>query len=145
VIFRYAEILLVYAEAENETAGPSSNVYAQLELLRQRAGIAAGTDGLYGLQAGMTQAQMRGAIQNERRIEMAFEEQRYFDIRRWKITDSVMNQPRMGVSITNSNGAFTYNYIPVLTTKFVAPKMYFYPIPYTEVLADPNMKQNPGW
>jgi hypothetical protein len=90
-------------------------------------------------------AQMRAAIQNERRIEMPFEEQRYFDIRRWKIADSVMNAPRMGVSITNSNGILTYNYIPVLTTKFIAPKMYLYPIPYTEVLANPNLKQNPGW
>jgi hypothetical protein len=145
VVFRYAEILLDYAEAENETAGPVAQVYQELEALRQRAGITAGTDGMYGLTAGMTQAQMRATIQNERRIEMAFEEQRFFDIKRWKIADSVMNQPRMGVSITNSNGSLTYNYIPVLTTKFIAPKMYLYPIPYTEVLANPNMKQNPGW
>jgi len=145
VVFRYAEILLDYAEAENETSGPGTNVYQQLEALRKRAGIASGANGLYGLQQGMTQAQMRAAIQNERRIEMPFEEQRYFDIRRWKIADSVMNVPRMGVSITNSNGALTYNYIPVLTTKFIAPKMYLYPIPYTEVLANPNLKQNPGW
>ena len=145
VVFRYAEVLLDYAEAENESNGPGTNVYQQLEALRKRAGIAPGSNGLYGLQQGMTQAQMRAAIQNERRIEMPFEEQRYFDIRRWKIADSVMNAPRMGVSITNSNGALTYNYIPVLTTKFIAPKMYLYPIPYTEVLANPNLKQNPGW
>ncbi|MHB8206424.1 RagB/SusD family nutrient uptake outer membrane protein [Mucilaginibacter sp.] len=145
VVFRYAEILLDYAEAENESSGPGVNVYQQLEALRKRAGIASGVNGLYGLTQGMTQAQMRAAIQNERRIEMPFEEQRYFDIRRWKIADSVMNTPRMGVSITNSNGALTYNYIPVLTTKFIAPKMYLYPIPYTEVLANPNLKQNPGW
>jgi len=145
VVFRYAEILLDYAEAENEAVGPGSNVYAQLEALRLRAGIAAGSDGLYGLTAGMTQTQMRAAIQNERRIEMAFEEQRYFDIRRWKIAETVMNQPLMGVSINNSNGSLTYNYVPVLNAKFVAPKMYVYPIPYDEVLKNPAMKQNPGW
>jgi hypothetical protein len=145
VIFRYAEILLDYAEAENESAGPVAGVYQNLEQLRARAGIAAGTNGMYGLAAGMTTSQMRATIQNERRIEMAFEEQRYFDIRRWKIADSVMNTPRMGVSITNSNGNLTYNYLPVLTTKFIAPKMYLYPIPYTEVLAVPALKQNPGW
>ena len=144
VVFRYAEILLDYAEAENESAGPVAAVYQTLEQLRIRAGIT-NTSGSYGLTTGMSQAQMRAAIQNERRIEMAFEEERYFDIRRWKIADSVMNVPRMGVSITNSNGTLTYNYIPVLTTKFIAPKMYLYPIPYTEVLANPNMKQNPGW
>ena len=152
ISLRYGEILLDYAEAQNEVAGPNSTAtggsytpYTALEALRKRAGIAQGTNGLYGLTAGMTQAQMRTAIQNERRIEMAFEEQRYFDIRRWKIAETVMNQPRMGVSINNSNGNLTYNYVPVFTTKFVAPKMYYYPIPYAEVLKNPNMKQNPGW
>lgn len=151
ISLRYGEILLDYAEAQNEVAGPNSTTggsytpYTALEALRKRAGIKAGAQGLYGLAAGMTQAQMRTAIQNERRIEMAFEEQRFFDIRRWKIAETVMNQPRMGVSINNSNGNLTYNYVPVLTTKFVAPKMYFYPIPYAEVLKNPNMKQNPGW
>lgn len=146
IIYRYAEIMLDYAEAENEsTPTPGADVYAQLEALRLRAGISAGTDGLYGLTANMTQAQMRVTIQNERRIEMPFEEQRFFDIRRWKLAETVMNQPMMGVSISNSNGTFTYNYVPVLTTKFVAPKMYVYPIPYDEVQKNPNMKQNPGW
>jgi starch-binding outer membrane protein, SusD/RagB family len=146
IVYRYAEIMLDYAEAENEsTLTPGGDVYAQLEALRLRAGISAGTDGLYGLTANMTQAQMRVAIQNERRIEMPFEEQRFFDIRRWKTAETVMNQPMMGVSISNSNGTFTYNYVPVLTTKFVAPKMYVYPIPYDEVQKNPNMKQNPGW
>lgn len=145
VIFRYAEILLDYAEAENEVAGPTANVLSQIYALRARAGIAAG-DGTYGLGTVTDKAQMRGIIQNERRIEMAFEEQRYFDIRRWKIAETVMNQPRMGVSIILSpNGDLTYNYVPVLTTKFIAPKMYLYPIPYAQVVEDPNLKQNPGW
>jgi hypothetical protein len=133
VIFRYAEILLNYAEAENESVGPGATVYSALEALRKRAGLQAGTDGTYGIGTGLS------------RIEMAFEEQRFFDIRRWEIAPTVMNQPRMGVSITNSNGSLTYNYVPVLTTKFVAPKMYYYPIPYDEVLKNPNLKQNPGW
>jgi hypothetical protein len=152
IVFRYAEILLDYAEAQNEVSGPLSvatggqyTPYAVLDSLRSRVGIPAGTDGTFGLGAGMSQTQMRTAIQNERRIEMAFEEQRYFDIRRWKIAPTVMNQPRMGVSINNSGGILTYNYVPVLITKFTAPKMYFYPIPYAEVLKNPNMKQNPGW
>jgi hypothetical protein len=56
-----------------------------------------------------------------------------------------MNQPRKGVSITQNGIGFLYNDINVLTTKFVSPKMYLYPIPYDEVLKNPNMKQNPGW
>lgn len=145
VIFRYAEILLDYAEAQNEVGGPTPDVLSQIYALRARAGIPAGTDGTYGLGVISDKATMRAAIQNERRIEMAFEEQRYFDIRRWKMAETVMNQPRMGVSINNSNGNLTYNYVPVLTTKFVAPKMYLYPIPYAQVVEDPNLKQNPGW
>jgi len=147
VIFRYAEIKLDFAEARNETDGPVDSVYQQLRDLRNRAGIAIG-DGNYGLPAGMTKDQMRAAIQNERRIEMAFEEQRYFDIRRWGIAKTVMNQPLMGLSITNSNGNLTYNPIQVLVPKFIAPKMNVYPIPYDEVLKNPAIgqaHQNPGW
>ena len=93
----------------------------------------------------MTQDEMRTAIQNERRIELAFEESRYWDIRRWKIAETIMNQPRKGLSITPNGTGFLYNDVNVLTTKFVSPKMYLYPIPYDEVLKNPNMKQNPGW
>ena len=146
IIFRYGEILLDLAEARNEVEStPGTDVYAPLEQLRHRAGIAQGGDGLYGLTANMTQAQMRAVIQNERRIEMPFEEQRYFDIRRWRIAETVMNQPLTGVSITNSNGTLTYNYETVLTPKFIAPKMYLYPIPFDELQKNANLKQNPGW
>jgi hypothetical protein len=145
LIIRYADILLDYAEAQNEAVGPDASVYQQLTALRQRAQIQPGTDGLYGLKAGMTQDEMRVAIQNERRIELAFEESRYWDIRRWKIAETIMNQPRKGVSITQNGIGFLYNDINVLTTKFMSPKMYLYPIPYDEVLKNPNMKQNPGW
>jgi hypothetical protein len=61
-LIRYAEILLNYAEALNEYSGPSQEVYDQLIAIRARAGIDPGTDGLYGLKAGMTQDQMRQAI-----------------------------------------------------------------------------------
>jgi hypothetical protein len=146
VIFRYAEILLNYAEAENETVTtPGSDVYNAIIALRQRAGIAAGTDGMYGLKPNLSQAEMRTIIQNERRIELAFEESRFFDIRRWKIAETVMNQPLRGEMIIRSGNSYTYNTVNVLTTKFTASKMYLYPIPYDEVLKNPNMKQNPGW
>jgi hypothetical protein len=146
IMFRYAEILLNYAEATNETmASPNTDVYNQIIALRKRAGIAAGTDGMYGLKTGLNQADMRKVIQNERRIEMAFEENRFFDIRRWKIAETVMNQPMTGSTIFKSGFGYTYNTVNVLATKFVAPKMYLYPIPYDEVLKNPNMKQNPGW
>lgn len=154
IVFRYAEILLNYAEAETEYAGANNpNVYTALEAIRQRAGIAPGSNNLYGLppMGSVSQDSMRNLIHNERRIEMAFEEQRYFDIRRWKIAgdgQAVMNKPRRGVQITSSFGAFTYTPINVLPAIFpgtFTSKRYLYPIPYDEVAKNPQMKQNPGW
>ncbi|MFD0763540.1 RagB/SusD family nutrient uptake outer membrane protein [Mucilaginibacter lutimaris] len=145
VIMRYSDILLGYAEALNEFEGPTTNVYNTLISIRKRAGINAGADNLYGLKAGITKDEMRTVIQNERRIELAFEENRYWDIRRWKLAENTMNQPRTGLSIVKAGTALNYNPVNVLTTKFVTPKMYLYPIPYDEVQKNPNMKQNPGW
>ncbi|RCH55187.1 RagB/SusD family nutrient uptake outer membrane protein [Mucilaginibacter hurinus] len=147
VIFRYADVLLMYAEAQNEVlSAPDASVYNPLRLLRLRAGIPPGEGQRFGLKANMTKEEMREIIRNERRIELAFEEQRYFDIRRWKIAETVMNTPRRGISIVRAGNNFIYNYQPsVATTNFDAPKAYFYPIPYDEVLKNPNMKQNPGW
>ena len=144
-MFRYAEILLNYAEALNESeAAPSDEVYNAIIALRQRAGIEAGDDGLYGLDSNMTQDQMREVIQNERRIELAFEEHRYWDIRRWKIAEDVLNQPLRGMSISSNSGRVTYNEVDVLLPKFEA-RRYLYPIPYSEVIKNRNMIQNPNW
>jgi hypothetical protein len=147
IYFRYAGILLDYAEATNEFSGPSTDVYNALFQLRQRAGIFPGANGYYGLPMNMDQQAMRTAIQTERRIEMAFEEKRYWDIRRWKIAASVYNTaPLQGMDIVQpGNGLLSYNRIPVLTTAFKDPQMYLYPIPYSEVVKNPQMLQNPGW
>jgi hypothetical protein len=145
LIMRYADLVLGYAEALNESAGPTTDVYNALISIRKRAGIEAGAGSLYGLKAGMTKEEMRTTIQNERRVELAFEESRYWDIRRWKLAETTMNQPRTGISIVKLGTTLNYNPINVLTTRFDAPKMYLYPVPYDEVQKNPNMKQNPGW
>lgn len=145
LVIRYADILLDYAEAQNEAVGPDASVYQALTAIRQRAGIQPGASNLYGMAANMSKDMMRTVIRNERRIELAFEESRYWDIRRWKTAETLLNQPRQGLSVTQNGTGFLYNPINVLTTKFVAPKMYLYPIPYDEVLKNPNMKQNPQW
>lgn len=144
VMYRYAEILLNYAEALNEYSGPADEVYDCLIALRQRAGIEAGDDGMYGLKAGMDKGEMRKAIQNERRIEMAFEEHRYWDIRRWKIAEEVFSKPLEGMMITKYEGVLNYTPTTVLTTSF-DEKRYLYPIPYAEVIKNKNMVQNPKW
>lgn len=146
IFIRYAGILLDYAEAANEFEGPTAAVFQVLYDLRRRAGIEAGSDGYYGLDPTMDQIKMRAAIQNERRIEMAFEEQRYWDIRRWKIAEKIYSQPVRGMDIQRTgNGQVFYNPVDIYHPAFKAPRMYLYPIPYTEVLKDERLVQNPGW
>lgn len=144
-IFRYAEILLNYAEARNEV-NDMAEAYIQLRALRQRAGIAAGTDQLYGLKPAMTQAEMREAIRLERRIEMAFEEHRYWDLRRWKIAEQVLNKDLTGVVIQkNPDNSLSYNYGKADYITFLQ-KQYLYPIPNNEVTgSNGKIAQNPGW
>ncbi|RYZ62958.1 MAG: RagB/SusD family nutrient uptake outer membrane protein [Chitinophagaceae bacterium] len=147
VYFRYAEVLLNFAEATNEFSGPSTAVYDALIALRKRAGILPGNDNLYGLKQGMTKGEMRRAIQAERRVELAFEEHRFWDIRRWKIAEEAYNAgPLYGLSIQKaSSGQLFYNRVVVLTPVFRSPQMYLYPIPFSEVNKNPKMQQNPGW
>lgn len=145
IIFRYAEILLNYAESRNEFSGPDEQVYKVLKDIRNRAGIEAGPDNMYGLKSEMTKDEMRKTIQNERRIELAFEEHRYWDIRRWKTAETLSNIPLHGMSIIKgSSGRLIYSLNEVFTPVFIK-KQYLYPIPYDEVVKNDNMVQNPGW
>jgi hypothetical protein len=147
IYFRYGGMLLNYAEAANEFSGPSADVYKVLYDLRARAGVFPGADNTYGVRQGMTKEEMREVIRNERRVEMAFEEHRYWDLRRWKIAAQQYNAaPLSGMDIqVSSGGQLFYNLVPVLKTVFRDPQMYLYPIPYNEVVRNPQMKQNPGW
>lgn len=144
IFLRYAELLLNYAEAANEYYGPTADVYDAIIQLRKRAGIEAGDDNLYGLDANMTRDEMRQVIHNERRIEMAFEEQRYFDIRRWREAESIYQQPLHGMRIQSNGVQATYSVIDVLTVNWDNNR-YLYPIPYDEVNKNDNMVQNPNW
>ena len=144
IVYRYAEILLNLAEARNEYSGPDQDVYDAIIALRARAGVEAGDDNRYGLDSDLTQAEMRDIIRNERRIEMAFEEQRYWDIRRWRIAEEVFQEPLRGLEIRTSGGSLTFEEVDVLTPSF-ATRQYLYPISYDEVVKNNNMVQNPNW
>jgi len=148
VIFRTAEIMLNYAEALNEYGGPSANVATQLINLRKRAGLTAGADNRYGIPAlaSLTKDQMRDLIRNERRIEMAFEEQRYWDARRWKIAEQVFNKNLTGMKVTDIGGGnVAYQSFVAGKIIFQAPKMYYYAIPYSELTKNTKLIQNFGW
>jgi len=140
ILFRYAEVLLNFAEARNESLGaPDGQVYSNVEAIRQRAGL-----NPYQLPAGLSKEQMREVIQNERRKELAFEEHRFYDIRRWKLAETVFNQQLHGVTIFKSGTGVIYQDSPVLKMHF-DKKMYLAPIPFNEVIKNRNMVQNPGW
>jgi hypothetical protein len=145
ILLRYAEILLNHAEALNESGGAVAEIVNNLVLIRRRAGIAAGSNNLYGLSLTLTKDQLRTIIQNERRIEFAFEEHRTWDLRRWKLAEVELNKPIKGVQIVKTGTALSYNYVNVVNAAFDASKMYWYPIPQAEMLANNRMVQNPGW
>ena len=92
----------------------------------------------------MTQSEMRQAIQNERRVELAFEEHRYWDIRRWRIAEDVFSEPVKGMQIVLSQGNPSYQEINLVQAPF-SERRYLYPIPYSEVNKNINMVQNPKW
>lgn len=144
IIFRYGGTLLDFAECLNEV-GRTNDAYTPLKAIRMRAGITAGSGNTYGIRVGMSQTEMRSFIQNERRIEMAFEEQRFWDIRRWKIAQQVLNGTLSGTTIIRSaTGAFTYTPFVASTTTFT-PKFYLMPIPYSEIIRNRSLVQNEGW
>lgn len=148
MLIRYAEILLNAAEACNEYYGPTQEVYDWLYEIRDRAGIEKG-DGpdFYGMKHDMDKDEMRKFIHNERRIELAFEEHRYWDIRRWKELESegLMHFWSKGIEITRAeNGTFSYRLIDV-EERDNNTALYWWPIPASEITKSPALKQNPGY
>jgi hypothetical protein len=141
---RYAEVLLNYAEAQNEFLGaPDASIYTALNQLRRRAGIT--TDLVAG---SLNKDEMRNLIQNERYVELSYEHKRYWDLRRWKTAAAKLNGKKFtGVVITKQpNGTFTYQYAAVDSQPAVfAEYMYFMPIPQTEISKNRKLTQNPGW
>jgi len=138
-LIRYAEILLNYAEAANEFEGPTTQVYAAIESIRMRAGL-----NPYQLPTGLNQAEMRSVIQNERRIELAFEGHRFWDVRRWMIADDAENQEMTGMEVDRNGTAVTYKRFNVRKHNF-RKAMYLWPIPQGEVAKSPQLVQNPGY
>lgn len=141
---RFAEVLLNYAEALNEALGtPDQHVYDAIERIRERAGL-----NPYQLPDGLSKHELRERIRHERYIELAFEQKRYWDLRRWKIAAEKLNGKTFhAMYITRHNdGSYTYEARPATQGPYVfQEKMYFMPIPQREIEKNPNLEQNPGW
>lgn len=151
VLMRVGEMYLNFAEAMNEAYGSDAKpvingvaaVYSAREALnkvRTRADV-----NLPGIATGLSQEAMREKIRHERRIELAFEEQRPFDIRRWKLPLYELNQPLQGIRVRKSGSSYTYEKFDVEKRVF-EEKMYRYPIPYEEITKSKGvLTQNEGW
>ena len=121
-MIRYAEVLLMYAEARNEDAGPDQSVYDAVNEVRSRVHMPA-------YPTGLSQEKMRDYIRDERRWEFALEHQRYFDIIRWRIADITI-PPIGGVKV------------------FTSPRDYLWPYPQAEMDNNAALRtqgQNEGW
>lgn len=146
ILFRYGEVLLEYAEAMNEAYGPDVDNGYGMTARQAINAVRARTDVGMPAVTATSQDDMRTAIKHERRVELAFENYRYWDLRRWKDGDS-LNVPLRGVSVTkNTNGTFSYAITTVEDRVFDVTKMYYYPFSQTEITKSNGvLTQNTGW
>ena len=143
IFYRYAMVLLNYAEAQNEASGADALVYDAVNLIRERSDLP-------DLPSGLNQADMRNAIHRERRVELCYENNRFYDMIRWKTADDVMNKDFHGMKITNSSpsdnrGVWVYQTIPLNHPHVFTPKMYMNPVPQSVIDQNKKIIQNPGY
>jgi hypothetical protein len=144
ISFRYAEILLNFAEAMNEAYGPD-DAHGYGMTAREAVNAVRARVDMPPVVANDV-VTMRAAIKHERRIELAFEDHRYWDLRRWDDAKTVLNQPVRGIRIARNGNNFTYTSFEVAKRVFSAPKMNLYPISQAEIVKSNGvLKQNPDW
>lgn len=141
ILYRLANVFLDYAEALNEADPSNPEALQYVNLIRERAGIP--QYGSADLPAPAGQDAMRTAIRRERQVELAFENVRFFDTRRWKIATTTDNGPMMGLNI-NSNLPGFLTPTPFETRVF-SQRHYLWPIPFADVNINNLLVQNPGW
>ena len=155
---RFTEIFLAYAEAANDAWGPKADptgigftAYDVIKAIRVRAGL--GTDefgrelpegDVYLEECAADQTKMTDLIRNERRIELCFENKRFWDLRRWQMP---INEGVKGVQIDRNEetGALSYTIINVEDRNFTSPYQWYGPVPKSEILKWSNLMQNAGW
>jgi len=147
-LIRMAGLYLWYAEALNEVSGPSPDVYAYINRVRTRAGLpdveTAWAQYSKNPSRHTTKEGLRQIIHLERRIELAFEGQAGWDLRRWKEMQEVLSKPLQGWTIYQTEPANYYRPQTVLTPVF-GIKNYLWPIKGNNLVVNPNLVQNPYW
>ncbi len=155
-LMRYAEVLLIYAEAKIELNQLDASAYDAINQVRRRPTVL-----MPVITTGKTQAEMRYIVRQERNYELAMEGLRLFDIRRWKTAERLMNKPVLGKIKTefltnaptfDADGYPVYTGVTngskmrlIETRKFNKDRDYLWPIPSVELASNKALVQNPNW
>lgn len=137
--YRLAEIYLNLAEAENEANGPTAIAFEAINKIRKRANMP-------NLASTLTKTEFRERIRRERRVELAWEEHRFWDVRRWKILDQT-DKLVTGMEIRKTGNTFTYTRFVTERRNAWQDKYRIFPIPISDasIIPDFTKNQNPGW
>jgi len=140
IFFRLAEMYLNYAEALNEYDPTNTDIYKYINLVRERAGVPE-------IPSGLDQDELRQRIRHERRIELAFEEHRFWDVKRWKIAEETDAAPIYGMNVTAGTSFTDLSFYKrtVAESRVFEKKHLLWPIPQSEIERNINLVQNPGW
>lgn len=144
VVFRYGEVLLNYAEAMNEAFGPNGTGPGTLQMTaRDAVNLVRARAGMPAFPEGLSKDDFREKLRNERRVELAFEDSRFWDIRRWLMGSATVEI--QGVDVRRSNsGEFSYTK-KLVEQRVWNDKMNLYPISQTELFINKALSQNPNW
>lgn len=147
-IIRLSDLYLLYAEALNESQGPGEEVYHYVNLIRQRAGLNSVESSWEGFSTNKSkyksQEGMRAIIHQERLIELAFESQRFWDLRRWKEAFAELNNQIKGWD-QGQETAEAYYRPTVMFNQTFRTRDYFWPIADNNITVNKNIVQNTGW
>lgn len=139
ILLRYADVLLMYAEARIEANQIDASVLEAINQVRQRPDV-----NMPAITGVSDQATLRQILRQERLAELAFEGQRFFDIRRWRIAEEVMPGKVFGLTY-QENGTLKTIEVPAFDKVFNKNRDYLWPIPQKERELNPQLTQNPNW
>lgn len=144
-LLRYADVLLMFAEAENQVNGPSAAAYNAINQVRRRGyGLPVGTPSVVAdLPAGLTKAQFQQAVQDERSRELCFEGLRRSDLIRWGNFVNTMKGLAAEIAVDPLAGT-NFSYAKTGASN-VSQRHLLFPIPASEILVNKAITQNPGW
>lgn len=139
MLMRYADVLLMYAESKIESNSIDPTVYDAINQVRRRADV-----NLPPISGTLSQTELREIVRNERKTELAMEGLRYFDIRRWKLSESIIPGRVYGITYMK-NGVPTLIEVPAFEKVFNKNRDYLWPIPQREMELNARLTQNQNW